>query len=141
MPALLLRRLRLLRLLVLLRRLVLRLRRLRLRRLRLILVSEQPSQKARRVSRLLLRLLLQLFHLRLELLERHVLHQQSLRHDVERIGIRAQLAAEQILGVRVLLLQLCLVDSLSELHQELLFLGSHSVSSGRAFVEQAAPPD
>ena len=77
----------------------------------------------RRLSRLL-RLLLQLGHLRFGLLERNVLHQHRLRQNVERILVRTKRAVQQRFCVGVLFLKLCLAYPLYERVEELFFLGS-----------------
>ena len=96
----------------------------------LIVLTEQPSQKARSMRRLrpllllLLNLLLQLPDLRLRLVESDVLHQNGLRQHVKRIGIRAELLVDQRFGVRIFFLKLCLVYPLDERVKKLFFLGS-----------------
>jgi hypothetical protein len=68
-------------------------------------------------------------------LEGDVLHENGLGEDVKRVGVCAELLAEKILGVGVFFLELGLIDTLRELGQELLFLGSHdgSILLARAF--------
>ena len=65
-----------------------------------------------------------------------------LRQDIKCIGIGAQFVAKQIFRVRILLLQLGLVDLLGKVAQKLLFLGSHELPSGGAYlVEWSRLPD
>jgi hypothetical protein len=79
-----------------------------------------------------LKLLFEVSDMGVGALQGHVLNEGGLREDVHRVRVCSKLLAEKILGVRVLVLELGLVDALSKLCQELLFLGSHfEFSSGR----------
>jgi hypothetical protein len=62
----------------------------------------------------LLHLLLKLRHLRFCLIKGDVLHQNRLRHDVERVGIAAQFTVQQRFGVWVFFLEFGLIDLFDE---------------------------
>ena len=79
----------------------------------------------RRLSRLL-RLLLELGHLRLGLFQRDVLNEHGLRQDVQGTRVWPQRAIQQRFRLGVFFLKLCLVHPLDERVEKLFFLGSHS---------------
>ena len=100
-------------------------RRRRLRWFR-VTTAKQAAQETCRMSGLasLLRLLLQLSNLSLRLFQRDVLNENCLRQDIKRVGIGAKRPIQQRFGVRVLFLELSLIDPLDERVEELFFLRS-----------------
>ena len=79
-----------------------------------------------RLARLLglLHLLLQLRDLCPGLIKGDVLHENRLRQNVERVGVRPQGTVKQSFRIGVFFLQLGLINTLDERIQKLFFLGS-----------------
>ena len=108
-------------------------RRRRRRRGGSIVPPQQIPQKTRSVLRLrmllhllhLLHLRLQRCQLRLRLIQRILLHQNSLRENVQRIRITSQSLLQHLLCVHVLLCKLCLLHAVDQAADHVLFLGCH----------------
>jgi hypothetical protein len=73
----------------------------------------------------LVKLLFSVFQLLFGLVERVLLDQDGLGHDVEGIGVAAELLEDELLGFGVFFSELGLVDAVGEVLQELLFLRCH----------------
>ena len=73
-------------------------------------------------------LLPQLAKLRLGLLQGIILHQHSLRQDVESIRVTAQPLVQELLRFRIFLGELRLLDTTDQVVEHGFFLGSHLIS-------------
>lgn len=94
-------------------------------------MAEQAAEEAGGVTGLLL-LLTGLIELRLEigdlllcLIERVLLNEDGLGEDVERVGVAAEAALDEIFGVGVFLREPGLLDSVDEALNHVLFLRGH----------------
>jgi hypothetical protein len=96
-------------------------------------VTQQAAEKAGGMGGRRRRLLLlpQLVDLRLGLLKRVLLYQHSLRQDVECIRVGGQSLDQQLLGFRIFLRELGLLDATDKVVQHRFFLRGHLFSNVR----------